>query len=258
MQESTYPTHQWTAQSSKSVTHDLERLAKQNHDSFTATLCATLSTLRQESNARFTRVEAKIEGHTNTLEAMQTRINALERNDGSSSSGSHQGKAQNSVRAVATGFTESSTAEEVRQFFPLVIKEHVMEESLEDTQCPANPNTHSFLPLKTEKDRREFLRLTSRQQYAIEQRTVPDLNPEERYLQTQLGFAKNYPNTTCEIPLNRMRINREQKHISAQGVIVITTRSDGTLKFHSPEAIREQIVERMDQRTRKKQKRKKL
>ena len=36
-------------------------LAKQNHDKIAATLSATLSTMRQENNARFAKVETKIE-----------------------------------------------------------------------------------------------------------------------------------------------------------------------------------------------------
>ena len=45
--------------------HDVERLAKQNHDSFAATLRATLSTINK-NNARFTKVEAKSEKHEHT------------------------------------------------------------------------------------------------------------------------------------------------------------------------------------------------
>ena len=65
-----------------------------------------------------------------------------------------------------------------------------------------------------------------------------DLNFEKRYLQEQLGFAKYDLNNTCEILLNRIRIDREQKQISAQAEIVITTKPD--------------IVEKMDQWTTKK------
>ena len=90
----------------------MARLVKQNHESFAATLRATLPAVRQESNVRSTRVGAKFEdgtrqseANTNMLEAMQTRIDALESNDSPSSSGGH--KDQNSGRAVATGFTES-------------------------------------------------------------------------------------------------------------------------------------------------------
>ena len=94
--------------------NDMERLANQKTR-------AILSTLRQESNARFARVEAKIKGNTNAFEAMPTRIDsridALENNNSSSSSGIHKGSEQNPVGAVATGFTESSTVgEEVREF----------------------------------------------------------------------------------------------------------------------------------------------
>ena len=71
-------------------------------------------------------------------------------------------------------------------------------------------------------------------------------------LQKQLGFAKNCLKATCEIPLNRIRIDRDQKQISAQGMIVITSKPNGTLKSHKHEAVREQIIEKMNQWTAKK------
>ena len=77
----------------------------------------TLFTMNKDNNTRFTTVGAQIEektrqaeANTNTLEGMQTRIDALESNSRSSSSGGHKRNDQNSVRAVATktdhtGFT---------------------------------------------------------------------------------------------------------------------------------------------------------
>ena len=85
--------------------------------------------MRQENNARVARVEAEIEGNTNAVEAMQTRIDALE----------------NSKISSSSGFTESSTEEEGREFRQEVVKKHAMEESLEDRRCPAKPITHAFL-----------------------------------------------------------------------------------------------------------------
>ena len=111
--------------------------------------------MRQENNARFARVEAKIEG--NALQAMQTRvdtrIDTLENSNSSSQ-------------------TESTTKEEVRELAQGVIKEHAVEESLEDTHCQTKPITHAFIQFKTE-DRNGFLRLSGRQRYTIEQRTIP-------------------------------------------------------------------------------------
>ena len=71
-------------------------------------------------------------------------------------------------------------------------------------------------------------------------------------LQKQLGFAKYCLKATCEIPLNRIRIDRDQKQISAQGMIVITSKPNGTLKSHKHEAVRVQIIEKMNQWTAKK------
>ena len=74
-------------------------LAKQKNDRITASLGATLSTMKQENNAR-------TDENANALEAIQTRIDAIEHNTNSSSSGSRKENEQNSVRAVATGFAE--------------------------------------------------------------------------------------------------------------------------------------------------------
>ena len=158
-----------------------------------ASLGATLSTMRQENNARLARVEAGIEGNTNALEAMQTgidaRIDVLENSKSSSSSGSRKGNEQNSVRAVASGFTDSSTEEEVRDFLQGVIKNMRWKKALKTHVV--QPNRHGLLQFKTEKDRNGFLRLTSRQQHSIEQRTIrfkPGMKPEERCLQNNRGL----------------------------------------------------------------------
>ena len=160
----------------KQTHEEVMNSAKQNHHQIAATLGATQSTMRQESKARFARVETKIEGNTNALEAMQTRIDARidahENNNSSSSSRIREGNEQNSVRAVATNFTESSTEEEVREFLQRVIKGHAMEETLEDTNCSAKLITQ----------RRIETDFSERQQCTIEQRTIrfkPDLNLEE-------------------------------------------------------------------------------
>ena len=86
-------------------------------------------------------------------------------------------------------------------------------------QCPTKPITHAFLQLETERDRNGFHRLTNRQQYTVEQRTIqfkPDFNPEERYLQKRLGFEI--------LPQHNLldtieRIDRHQKQISVKGMI---------------------------------------
>ena len=84
---------------------------------------------------------------------------------------------------------------EVREFLQKVIKEHAMEESLEDAHCPARPITHAFLLFnkKNWQGSKCILRLPSWQQYAIEQRTLrfrPDLNLEERFLQNSGDLRK--------------------------------------------------------------------
>ena len=82
-------------------------LADQNNDKITATLHATLSTMRQENHARFARADRNIDENANALEAMQTwidaRIGSLEHSKNSTSSGCRKGNEQNSVPAVATG-----------------------------------------------------------------------------------------------------------------------------------------------------------
>ena len=148
----------------KQLKSDLERLAKQNHeavmllakqhhDNIAATLGATLSTMRQESNARFARVDAKIEGNTNALEAMKTRIDAR--------INAHE----NILRKPQRKRAKFSSCRSHR-FHRIVHgrrseriqtrskpKEHAFEESLQETHCPAKPITHAFMQFKTEEDR---------------------------------------------------------------------------------------------------------
>ena len=157
------------------------KITKQSNDSITQTLRATLSTITNDKNTRFTKAEAQIEdnrrqaeANTNILEALQTRIDARECNNSSSSSGGHKRNDQNSVRATATGFTELSLEKEVRDFFlQKVLKAHATDKGFEDFYCPAKPIT-----------RNEFFRLAYIQQYTIDDRDIrfkPDLNTGERY-----------------------------------------------------------------------------
>ena len=97
--------------------------------------------------------------------------------------------------------------------------------------------SHTTACLKVSRSRYTKRITPTDQQTAIHYRTENHpiqtrLEPRGKILTGTTGFAKYYLNTTCEIPLNRIRIDREQKQISAQGVIVITTKPDGTLKFH--------------------------
>ena len=59
------------------------------------------------------------------------------------------------------------------------------------------------------------------------------LESRGQILTATTGIFEYYFSTTFEIPLNRFRIDREQKQISVQGKIVITTKPDGHLKFHT-------------------------
>ena len=133
----------------------MEYLTKHTHESITT----TSSTKCNANNIRFTIIDAQIEdnarqdeANTNILEIMQTRIDAFESNSSSSSSGCHKRNDQNSIRADAIGFTESPLKKKSERYFlSKVIKEHAMQEGLEDVHCPAKPITHVFLKFKTEK-----------------------------------------------------------------------------------------------------------
>ena len=94
--------------------------------------------MRQESFSRLARVEGIIDENASALEAMQTRQELIILRK-------PQRKRADSVRAVATGFGELSTEEEVRELSQKVIKAHAMEKSHEDTQCPTKPITLAFL-----------------------------------------------------------------------------------------------------------------
>ena len=127
-----------------------------------------------------------------------------------------------------------------------------MEEDFEEIDWPARSITHAFCQIETATDRNGFLRSASRHQYTIDDRNIrfkPNMDPKERYLQKQLGYAKYCLNEICRIPLKRIRITGESKHVSVQGELATTTNFIGTLIFHKYETTREQIIEKMDQRT---------
>ena len=131
-------------------------------------------------------------------------------------------------------------------------KKLVMEEGLEEIDWPARSITHAFHQIETATNRNGFLSSASRHQYTIDDRNIrfkPDMDPKERYLQKQLGYTKYCLNEIFKIPLKRIRINRDSKHVSAQGELATTTNFNGTLIFHKHETTREQIIEQMDQRT---------
>ena len=186
--------------------------AKQNNDKIITSLSTTLSSMKQENNARFARVEGRIDEREriwsntdkNRRNWTQQELIILRK----------------SQRQLA-GFSPNR---------PLKKRWKIFSRSDQETcsgrkswrYAMSNKTEHTcFLAMKkTEKHRNGFLRLTKRQQSTSEQRTIlfkSDLNPEERYLQKQLEYAKYFTNTSCEIPLNRIRSGRVQKQISVQG-----------------------------------------
>ena len=113
-------------------------LAKQNDDKFTATLGATLSTMRQENKARLARVEERIDENVNALGAMLHR---------------------------------TSTEKEVREF-PQEVSKNMRWKKVLKTRIVQQNQSHVPSCNLKQKDRNGFLRLTKRQQYTIEQRTI--------------------------------------------------------------------------------------
>ena len=134
--------------------------------------------------------------------------------------------------------------------------EHAKEESFEDTHCPAKPSTRAFLQFKTEQDRNGFFRLTSRQQYRNNNRTV---RFKTRFEPREGRLSKTA--WTCEMQAqHNLQKYREIGFASTEnynifqykGEIVIATNPNGTFKFHRHEAIRKLIVEKINQWTTKK------
>ena len=124
-----------------------------------------------------------------------------------------------------------------------------MEEGLDEQKCPSRPITHAFPLFNTTRDRNGSHRSAHCKHYIKDDRNIrftPELDPEERYLQKQLRYAKCSLNQTCPISLHRIRINREQKHIWTQGELVITTNFSVTLKCHKYDMKHAQIAEKME------------
>ena len=82
----------------------------------------------------------------------------------------------------------------------------MMEEDSEEIDWPARSITHAFHQIETATNRDGFLRLASRHQYTIDDRNIrfkPDMDPEESFLQKQLGYAKYCFNKICSVPLKK-------------------------------------------------------
>ena len=97
-----------------------------------------------------------------------------------------------------------------------------MEESLEDTHCAAKTDHTCLLAVQNRKGSKRFPRLTSRQQYTIEQGAIrfkPDLNPEERYLPKHVEFAKI-------LPQHNLRNTVEQDPCRQRTTTNLSTRHD--------------------------------
>ena len=123
-----------------------------------------------------------------------------------------------------------SSEREVVEFLHKMIKELVMEGDMEEVYCP-NKTDHSCTPsIQNSQARKRIARLHSanRQKYTTDDRNIwftPELVPEDRCLQKQLGYAKYCLTEIYKIPFHRILINREQNHTSIQGQIV-NTRQD--------------------------------
>ena len=122
-------------------------VAKQNHCKIATRLGVTLSTMRQESNVRFTSVERKIEGGTNVIKVIQKRIDASESTHVISIIAHHPQEVVKEMSKI--------------QFLSLSRKKRrdnshkeTMEESLEDTYRPTNSITHVFCNSKQKGSKR--------------------------------------------------------------------------------------------------------
>ena len=123
----------------------------------------------------------------------------------------------------------------------------MMEEDFEHIDCPARSITHAFHQIETATTEVDIFAWpadtntpsttgTFGSSQTWTQRKDSDRNSWDTQNVASTKFAESH-------------ITRESKHVSVQGELATTTNFNGTLIFHKYETTREQMIEKMDQRT---------
>ena len=74
----------------------------------------------------------------------------------------------------------------------------------------------------------------------------PAMDAEERFHQKRLGYLKCSIHMNHNVPLEKIRMNRSARHVSADGQTVIRTCANGTVKYGKYLDIEAEIETTMD------------
>ena len=195
-----------------------------------------------------------MEARFNKLEDPSSRTSAMNVNL-DESHGTHDD--QNRRRAVATGFRDDTTDNEVETLLISTIVEAGMSRERIQIKCPAKPITHAFLQFTDSEERDKYMRSANMQKLELRERTIrisPAVDADERAQQKRMGYIKFCQNRKHEVPLAKIVLNRVKKHVTVEGQAVVRTCENGSLKYHKFQNIGKEVEDYTDDWLSKKKK----
>ena len=114
---------------------------------------------------RFTALEARL----HSLEDPSSRTNAMDTNNDEFH---RMQEDQNKRRAVATGFCDETTEEDVEILLTSTIVDAGMSKDKIQIKCPAKPITHAFLQFTDSEERDKHIRSANMQRRELRERKV--------------------------------------------------------------------------------------
>ena len=124
---------------------------------------STINEMKEEGESKFGKMDerfAGLEARLDNLEVPSSRTNAMNVNFDASHGTQDD---QNRGRAVATGFRDDTTENEVETLLISTIVEAGMSKERIQIKCPAKPITHAFLQLTDSEERNKYIRSANMQ-----------------------------------------------------------------------------------------------
>ena len=153
---------------------------------------------------------------------------------------------QNQRRAVATGFQDDTTEQEVEDLLKETIVAIGIAMDKINIKCPAKPITHAFLQFTDSDERDKYVRSANMLKKELSGRKIrisSAMDAEERFHQQSLGYIQCCIYTRHTIPIVQITMNRMTRHVSADGPIAIRTCANGSLKYHKYQDIEAYVEE---------------
>ena len=155
----------------------------------------------------------------------------------------------NKRRAVATGFRDDTTENEVETIPISTISEAGMSKERIQIKCPAKPISHAFLQFTDSEERDKYIRSANMQKKRIQRKQNKNITCwrcRGKISTKKLGYIKFCLSKQHEIPLTKITLNRVKKHVSVEGQIAIRTCENGHLKYHKFQNIEKEVEDYTD------------